>query len=533
MVDSTPVRRYAIPEIISFSTTGILDSALNQIRVIEPDIFLSGFSDLFRNSPYIMKEKGYIVNLLSLYPFTVLINSHYLDQYFSKGFNFTVFPYNFIKSVVFIKKYINSGVNSIDLNTKFNNYDQPYSYLYFTLFGPNTIYNMDFTRALTNSAGFYLGGLYSRHYRNAEKLYLRTNAGYANFYYNHFMPMRLDIVITGNSYDTIINLDFSDITLTAGEDFYKFIFFRTASKINNKERENQFLTYGTQHKFLFYLGNLENTFEIDVLTSQFKPGKYKNNKVDFSQNTNCKFNKIIAGIGYRVDYGSDKIYFEPEARLNFEILNKAKIFARSGLFNRRPDFIAHYGNYEFVDRNLIIKGNPDIKAETYFHREIGVVFRNSEINLYNANIKNQIIYQTTGNDSCSVVNVDNKITGIEGILISPVIKGFSATGVCNYQIYNDFPSAFPDFFTNFTLNWKRKTERSVMNVYTRFNYVNARHCPSGNYYEPFFTISPGLSLKFLTLHLGLIFDNVTDTRPEDFPEIVRNFSMEIKWEFWD
>jgi len=107
------------------------------------------------------------------------------------------------------------------------------------------------------------------------------------------------------------------------------------------------------------------------------------------------------------------------------------------------------------------------------------------------------------------------------------------TGVCNYQIYNDFPSAFPDFFTNFTLNWQRKTERSVMNVYTRFNYVNARHYPSGNYYEPFFTISPGLSLKFLTLHLGLIFNNVTDTRPEDFPEIVRNFSMEIKWEFWD
>uniref|UniRef100_A0A7V0Z4R0 TonB-dependent receptor n=1 Tax=candidate division WOR-3 bacterium TaxID=2052148 RepID=A0A7V0Z4R0_UNCW3 len=533
VVDSTPVRRYAIPEIICFGTTGILDSALNQIRVIEPDIFLSGFSDIFQNSPYLLRENGYIVDLLSLYPYRILINSHYLEQYFFKGFNFTFFPYNFVKSVVFVKKYVNSGVNSINLNTKFNNYDQPYSYLYFTLFGPNTIYNMDFTRALTNSAGFYLGGFYSRHYKNSTHLYLRTNAGYANFYYNQFLPMRLDIVVASSSYDTITNLDFSDITLTAGKDFYRFIFFRTASKLSNIERENQFLTYGTQHKFLFYSGNFENLFEIDALTSQFAPGEYKNNEIDFSQNTNYKFNKIIAGIGFRIDYGSDKIYFEPETGLNFEILNDAKIFVRFGLFNRKPDFIAHYGNYEFVDRDLIIKGNPDIEAESYFHREIGVAFGNSLINLYNANIKNQIIYQTIVNDSCSAVNVDNEITGIEGILVSPVIKGFSLTGAYNYQISNDFPSAVPDFFINFILNWQRKTERSVMNVYTRFRYLNARYSPSGKYYEPFFTISPGLSLKFLTLHLGLIFDNVTDTKPEDFPEIVRNFGMEIKWEFWD
>ncbi|MCX7995959.1 MAG: hypothetical protein N3A65_09390, partial [candidate division WOR-3 bacterium] len=476
---------------------------------------------------------AYATDLLSQFPPNILINSHYIDQYFLKNFNFSVFPINFIESVVFIKKYINSEVNTIDLRTKINRYEQPYSYLYFTLFGPNTIYNIDFTRAITNTMGFYLGGVYSRHYKNSERRYLRTNAGYANFYCNQFIPLRLDIILTGNSYDTIINSDFSDITLTAGKDFYKFMIYRTACKVYDDSTENQFLTYGTHHKVLFNIGNLENTFEFIALTTQFNPGKFKNNYIEFSQNSNYELNNIIAGIGYNVNYASGKIFFEPAVRGYFQILNDMKLYVRTGLLSRRPDFIAQYGNDKFIDPTVNIIGNLDIEGETYFHREIGATFKNSKITLYNAHISNQIIYQSLGLKTYSAVNVDNEITGLEGNLVSPSIKGFSAIMAGNYLIYTHIPSDVPDFFVKFSLNWQRRTERSVMSIFTKFTFVNRRYDPLGRYYEPFLIISPGLNLEFLTLSLGVIFDNVTDTRPEDFSDIARRFGMEIKWEFWD
>ncbi len=532
-IDSVKTVRYEIPKIINYSITGILDNNLKQSGVVKPIIFLSGFSDIFYYSTYLLKDKIYTIDLFGHCPFNILINSHYIDEYFFKNFNFSIFPINFIESVTFSKKYIGSGVNAIDLNTKINRYEQPYSYLYFTLFGLNTVYNIDFTRAITNSMGFYLGGLYSRHYKNSENRYLRSNGGYANFYYNQFIPMRLDVIITGNSYDTIINSNFSDIALTGGKDFYKFIIFRTVRKVYNDSIQNQCSTYGTQHKFLFNAGNLENIFEFIALTSQFTPGKLKNNDIVFSQNTSYKFNNSIIGIGYNVDCNSDKIYFEPTGRLTFQIFNDAKIFVRAALFNKRADFIAKYGNEKFVDRSINITGNLDIKDETHFHREIGVNLKYSTMSVYNSRIKNQIIYQPVSVETYSVINVDNEISGIEGMVVSPRIRGFSATVACNYLIYSDIPLDFPDFFAKFGLNWQRKTDRSILNMYTKFIFMAARYDQSGKYYEPIFVISPGLNLKFLTLNLNVIFDNVTDIRPEDFPGMARQFGVEIKWEFWD
>ncbi len=532
-IDSVKTVRYEIPRIINYSNTGFLDSTLNHLRVVKPIIFLSNFSDIFYYSTYLLKEKNYTAGLLGYYPSNVLINSHYIDQYFFKEFNFAIFPINFIESAIFIKKYFNSSVDAIDLNTKIDRYSQPYSYLYFTLFGPNTIYNIDFTRAITNSAGFYLGGVYSRHYKISEHRYLRGNGGYGNFYYNQFVPMRLDLIITGNSYDTIINSNFSDITLTVGKEFCKFMIYRTSTKFYNDSAQNQISTYGMQNKILFNTGNFENILELTALTSQFTPGKIKNNGIGFSQNTSYKFNNIIIGIGYNLDYIMDKIYFAPAGRINFQILNDTKIFMRTALFNKRADFISKYGNEKFFNRSVNITGNLDIKDETHFHKEMGVNFKSSIISVYNACIRNQIIYQPVNVGTYSVVNIDNQISGIEGILVSPSISGFSSTVVFNYLMYSDIPLDFPDFFTKFSLNWQRKTERSIVDIYTRFTFVSARYEQTGNYYEPFFMISPGLNWKFLTLNLNMFLDNATNVRPEDFPDMTRKFGMEIKWEFWD
>ncbi len=532
-VDSTQARQYETPTIIYFGTTGSLDSSLNQSRRFEPISFLSGFSDIAYNSPFLWWEKSYTSNLLSPYPYNILINAHYLSHYFFKNFNFSFFPINFISFVALTEKYTNSGVKTIDLNTKVNKYTLPYSYLYFTLFGLNTIYNIDFTRALTNSTGFYLGGLYSRYYKSSESLYLRTNAGYANIYCNQIIPIRLDIIITKNSYDTIINSEFSDVTLTAGKDLYKFLIFRTANKFSDVSRKNQILTYGTQHKFLFSIGDVENIFEARASIDQFTPGKIQNKSIILSQNTNYKFNNLVTGVGCNIDYASDKIYFEPAGRLNFQIFNDAQIFFRTALFNERADFITKYGNEKFFTKTINIIGNPDINDENHFHQEIGLVFKNSTINFYNTSIKNKIIYQPESNENYSAINVDDAITGLEGIIFSPVIGGFSVRVVCHYLINERIPSELPDYFVRFTLDWQRKTERLVINIYTKFDYVDERYGLSGNHYEPFFAISSLLSLKFLTLNLGVVIDNLTDVRPADFPNMMRRYGLELKWEFWD
>jgi len=541
VVDS--IKKYEVPEIVDFTRTSVFDNSLDQTWVIEPILFFTGFKEFVYFTPYLTKDKGYAIDMVSPYPVEILLHSHPLNDYLIEHFNFVSLPINFLNPIKLNKGSV-ENFNTLEINTKVNTYDEPYSYLYFTMFGGNTIYNLDFTRAISNDAGFYLSGLYSRQYKNSDQLYLRTNAGYANFYYNQFVPSRVDVIITNNNYDTLSTIDFSDITITAGNDFYKIALFRIENKLeyldtlSSSNFKNRLTTYGTNQRVLFSFKNFENIFGLDAATSSFKydiSGSQNNNNLEFYQRVNYNIHRLTVGLGYQINDEPDKnIYFNSQTRLKYDIFDNFKIFGRLNLFHKRANFVALYGNENVLNKKINIIGNPNIKDEKYFHKEIGFQIRNSMLSFYHSAITNQIVYRRDSTNYYSAVNIDqSEIVGFESFFEIPVWKCFSAGGVFNYLLKAESSSTFPKTNLKFWLNWQRKTERSVVCFFTRFNYTAERNDLAGNHYVQFWTISPGLMVKFITLRLGMILDNMLDKRAADFPNMESGFSLEIKWEFWD
>ncbi len=542
-IDTIKTEKYEIPLIVDFTQTGRLDSVLNQERVLEPILLFKGFAEFVNFAPYLIRDRGYAIDLLSPYPIAVDLHSHSLKNYFLDNFNFVSLPVNFMRPVGLSRGATENGICALNIATKINVYNEPHSSLYFTMFGGSK-YSIDFTRAITNSTGFYLNGLYSRQYKNSDKVYLRTNTGYANLYFNKFIPSRIDLIFSENNYDTLFNISFHDISLTMGNELYKLAIFQMTNTteqtnpIDSSKAKNEWITYGAIQRLILEWRNFENIFGLDIAENKFRyslDGPLSKKQLEFYHSVNFYFHRLIAGLGYRIDYETDRqVYLNPITRLKYDILNGLSIFGELDLFHRRANFLEHYGNGHQIDRMINLIGNPDIKDEKYLHKEIGMEFKEVVFSLYHSAITNQIVYQPESSNSFSVVNIDNHtISGFEGFFEVPIWKNLSLAGAFNYLSKPEIPETFPRTNLKFCLNWKRKTERSNIYFFTRLNFMTERIDITDNHYPQFWTISPGLSIKFITLNLGMLFENILDENPGDFPNMGRNFSLEINWEFWD
>ncbi|MCX7995233.1 MAG: hypothetical protein N3A65_05640 [candidate division WOR-3 bacterium] len=536
--DSLKFEQYKIPRIIDFLETGALDSILTPRLLVKPAIFLSGFDGVFCYTPYLICTRSFFIDVKGHEPFAFHINSHAIDDYFRRDLNLVTLPLNFFESIALVRKFTGLGINRIEFKTRVNTYERPYSHLYFTLLGERTIYNIDFTRSFNEYTGIYTSGFYSREYKNYDDSYLKTNGGFLNFYFSRFLPLKFDVLFTNASYDTIINnLNFSDIAITVGDKFYKLLLFRNNLKISAAINENNFITYGTAQKFLFHLKNFENNIDIIIKSSRFQTpyfDPFRNEIFEFNHNITSNFRQFIAGTDYRVYYDNKRIYFEPGLRFGYKIKDSLIISAQLLSFYRKPDYISRYGNSHFVDAVIRIMGNTDIKGEKVLHKSVNLGYKKSLITLYHATIKNQIVYQREGNNINYVVNIpENEIAWIEGFFDIPLLYNFSVMSGLNNILMVNIPEGFPEFIFKIGLNWQRETTRSFLNVFCRFNFLGERYDLTGDFYKPFHTISAGFTLRFLTLNLGFIFDNILDNGAEDFPDSSRNLGFEVKWEFWD
>lgn len=546
MQDSTAVDsviKYEIPSIITFSQTGIIDSSLEQKRVIEPVIFFGGVNEIIYFTPYLIKDKGYTLNLITPYPVEILFHSHKLSNYFLESFNLVSLPINLIRAVRF-NNDLESELRELEVETKVNVYDGPYSYLYFTMFGGGSAFNVDFTRAITNNVGFYLSGLYSRQYQDNDRLYLQTNGGYMNIYYNQFIPSRIDVFFTDNDYGPLWHTGFSDITVTVGSRLYKLAIFRTQNSseyfdtLHGLFYENRFITYGTNQRLLFYFKDLENIFGFNFTISSFRydiSGLTTDNDLEFYQKVNYKFHRLSTGLAYQIDYKQEKkLYLNPTWKIKYDISNDVHILGASKIFHRRANFVAQYGNENLVIKDNYILGNPDIMDEKYFHKEIGMQFKNSILYFYHSAISNPVIYRLDSTNYYSAINgIHGEIAGFELFYEIPLGKYFSSAGTYNYLLKVEPSTILPRKNLRLFLNWQRTTERSSICLFTRFNYLSDRYDQAGNHYCEFWTIAPGLMVGFITLRFNMIIDNILEAKAGDVPNTKRGFNLEVKWEFRD
>ncbi|MGQ9702476.1 MAG: hypothetical protein ACUVQT_08490 [bacterium] len=544
--DSTEVDsviKYKMPSVINFSQTGVIDSSLKQKRVIEPVIFFGGVNEIIYFTPYLSKDKGYTLNLIAPYPVEILFHSHKLNNYFLESFNLYSLPINLIRAVR-LNNDLESDLHELEFETKVNVYDEPYSYLYFTMFGGSSVYNVDFTRAITDNAGFYLSGLYSRQYKNNDRLYLQTNGGYMNIYYNQFIPSRIDVFFTDNDYGPLWHTGLGDIAVTLGSSFYKIAIFRTENSFEYFDTlqglfyENRFITYGTNQRMLYYFKDLENIFGLNFTISSFKydtSGLIKDNDIEFYQKINYKFHRLSTGLGYHIDYEKEKnLYLNPSWRIKYDISDDIHILGTSKILHRRANFVAKYGNENLVMKDYYVQGNPDIRDEKYFHKEIGIQFKSSILYFYHSAISAPVVYRRDSTNYYSAMNgIHGEVAGFELFYEIPWGKYFSFSGVYNYLLKVEPSTILPRTNLKLFLGGQRTTERSLVCLFTRFNYLSDRYDEAGNYYREFWTIAPGLMVKFITLRFNMIIDNILGKKAGDFPNTEKGFNLEVKWEFRD
>ncbi|MEO0166613.1 MAG: hypothetical protein ABIL39_10810 [candidate division WOR-3 bacterium] len=526
-----------IPTIIDFSATNGLESLLTLRQVIKPVISLAGYHDILSLTPFLLESRSLYAAIKSLAPLSFLINNHPLEDYFLQGcFTLTAVPFNFFEAVSYTKN-IEGKSGAITFAPKVNRFEKPYSYLYFTMFGTNTIYNVDFARAFTDFSGIYLSGLYSHQYQNYDKTYLRTNGGYANLYFNRFIPLRLDFFLTANGGDTIAKAVLNDVALTLGSSSYKLQLFRNAFKLDNAVDENNFVTYAFNQKVLLSRKNFGHDLTMSMRTSQFQTlncQPFKHEVVEFNHDAAFKIYHFVIGPRYGISYNARHIVFNAGFRLRYDFASWLGLMTQILYYPRPPDYVAHYGNARFILKPVKIIGNIRLRDERIFHKEFSLVSGSSRLTFFHTHTENPLIYQREGKDEYYVINGSgNNCAGIEGFFDVPLGRFFSLTTSYQYIFINDIPSGFPERVTKFALNWQKTSPRSVLKAFGRLSFVDKRYDLSGHSYQPFFTFSSGLALKFLTLHFGILFDNLLYTQPEDFSEIRRDIGLEIKWEFWD
>ncbi len=538
------VRKYEVPQIISFSQTSSLDSALSQEIAVEPIFHLVGFQEFINFTPCLVKDKGDASYLIAAYPVQLILHSHSISSDYFEQSNLVSLPIPFFRSIKLSRQAGFENIHSLEFEPEVNSYDRPYSVLYFTALGNNTVYSLDFTRAVGQDLGFYLNGLYSQLYKMADSNYLRTSAGCANLYYNQFLPSRMDILFARSDYGTSSRITFSDISMATGVGIYRMVVHRTEESreyldtLRDHLYVNNLTSYGANQRILFSFMNFENTVGFEARTSTFKydtVGSYNNYDLILHQKVDYSISRLRAGVGYYLGYRfDDKMYASPGARVSYNVFSGSEVFGRLALYHRRADFVAKYGNGNFAQKEMEIVGNAGIQDESHFHKEIGFQIKNSSLSLYHMSVRNHTAYRRDSAEFYSASNINNNtIIGLEILVNLPMGKGFSLGTVSSYLINPGQFSVFPKENFNFMLSWTRKTERSTTNLIARCNYLGERSDVAGNTHVKVWMISPGVTTKFLTLALGMTLENALDQSASDFPNLRRRFDMEIKWEFWD
>lgn len=570
-IDSVVV--YEIPEIINFQ---MCDTLLpSRISCSEEDIILTGHSqnlvDALYFTPFMLHIYGYgQLNLIAhkgLDPkHTMLfLNGHKLDNPIFGYFNVTTLPVQIFESISIGGDMMTSAPNSINMISRVNHYDRPFSLVNYTFgdFGTN-IYNIDFTRPITNDFGFYLSGLYREYegYRGNDDF--KIGSFYTNIYYNRFFPMRLDIVyfsddyeIAGSTLDTLYGRGkdkFIDVCFVYGAGNHKIAIYHT---LVNAEYTDPFAStssirnYGFHTRSYHTFNNLGLSYGLMGQRSLIETdlyGSHAINSMALWLQCNKSFENFFLSVASRGEWISNYDFFYlPKVSFGVDIFDSTYLTGTVSRSFRAPSLSETYESPEVIYPYYRIKGNIDILPEYYWLQELAIKRKNIELNFYKYDFTNRIV---THLDSVGYYIPENinpwQTIGVEGYLELPFYfngntDGKSSTEISvgfsgNYLFKGDSLPLVPKGISSFFLSIKRKTERLSLGLLIKERFVGIRHDISGQRLTSFRVFSTAGTIKFISLSCTLNIDNIFDESYAyiaNYPMAPRSFSLSIKWEFWD
>ncbi len=568
-VDSVQV--YEIPEIIHFSFDSAIEKELHTTQNIVPEHYDLNLTEAISDSPYMLMNYG--TGQLSTISrrgqdprhTTIFLNNHRIDNPLFGYIDLTTLPIQFIENISVGQNYF--GSEGINLTSKVNHYDTPFSYINFTTgdFGSN-IYNIDFTRPITNDLGFYLSGLYWKSQGHRVNSHFEINSFYTNFYYNQILPMRFDIIYFSNDYG--ISGDITDIHYSKAEDKFidacwicgdnehKIALSYTSTKnqytdtIAGSSQEHTIRNYGADINNYYSIDDFEIIYRFMGVLSKIESdfyGAHSVHSLNLFANVNKSFNAFLFSISNRGEIKNEnKFFYAPKISVGINIFGSTYLFGSISRNYRNPSIAEMYAPYELFGPYGQVKGNSELLSEYYWSQEFGIKRKNSTLTFYKHDYDDLIVIQPNGNDYFMPHNIDSWQTiGVETCLEVPVrlsdhlgtsVTEISAGFSGNYIFKGDSLPFIPDGTARISLSLKRNTKRFGTSLTAKGEFVGHRQDMNGQLVDPFGIISVAGTIRFVTLSFTLRLDNIINEKYAYIPNYTmepRHLKFSIRWEFWD
>ncbi|MGB3342242.1 MAG: hypothetical protein WBB37_12280 [bacterium] len=575
-IDSSGVdslKTYEIPAIINFGFDSTLMQKMFHItQEIVPDYFDLDIPDVLYRTPWIVNESG------MAQPFIlfcrgqttgfcrIFLNNHELRNHLSGSFDLNLL------SVQFAEKLTLSGdqmhAPGLNILTKINRYDRPFSFVQYTTgsFGSN-LYTADLSRPLTNDLGFYLSGMHwacDGHRSNTDH---KTNSFYTNVYWQKMIPGRLDIIylsetagFPGSDQDTlngIVRKDFIDASICTGNKNHKLTFYYT---INSEEYTN-LNTLPPFHNTVKNIGiDVANYHDFQGIECEYRfagalslvdsdaYGSHNLNSLGLWTRLTKRFNNFILSGSSLFDLkNTEDFYIMPKFTTGIEIFDSVFIY---GSLSRhyRPPLIAeiHTPDSLFATYYPLV-GNADLRTEYYWSQELSIKRKNAGITLYKHDYDDRIIFHADNNGQYIAQNAESWQTiGIESSLAARIyltrdLDKETATTIAvgyygNFIFQGDTLPLLPKGNSSADITFERQTRKFTLGASFRERFTGDRQDLSGNDINAARVFSAVGYIRLLDLYISLRCDNVFDEEYFHIPDYtmpLRNYSLAVKWNFWD
>jgi len=534
-LDTLP--KYKIPEVVEIvESVAKGPGSFVEYAVNDDDLFLS---DAFAVSPFLAKGGLLYRRGSEPYRIPVTLNSHPLTNQLTGYFNIDRLAAQFVDRIT-----VNG--DNVDLHTLINRYNRPYSHIRFMVLGKTTLYNINFTRPITNEMGFYTAGTYRRIRVAVDTgfAYETANSFYADYYWNDFFKSRVDLVYNGSAVGEIQKTEFIDASLIMGRgDIKTNIFFNynhfdfDSSTIRAGDAVYGATVSGLHDLSFSRLGwhctIKGNNARIQVLPSPPRIDQFEYT-IQGGLTATKEWGRFQGILTADLDFvGRDGFFPTPDLKISYNPFDSLFLFVNVNRLYRIPTVIERCGFSHAWDPHFPNWGNPNLVPEVLWFQEAGYRYKNWRVSFYKNDYQNYIKYRRIlAEPGVRPVNIPKTdFLGLENTLELPLTWGFTAGIAGNYLIHAEPDLYYPKYNAGFSLDWQAEKGRARFKITGWGRYLGPR-CPGGKAdLRPVF--SAAALVKFVTLTAVLRVDNILDDAVSDFFVPERDISLSVKWEFFD
>jgi outer membrane cobalamin receptor len=564
------VQTYEIPSIVTFwfRTT----AAQSQMLSVRPAQGNYELEDAFFVSPFAFLDYGggqlALLSRKSKDPryTTTFLNGHRIDNPLFGYVNCAQLSPHPIENIDISNHHL--GSECVNIVSRINQYSAPFSYVQFTWGDFETnVYNIGFTRPITNDLGFYLCGSYVE--TDGYRVNSRYDLGslYSNVYYNTIVPMRLDIVYTsgeygihGSAWDSLRAAganNFTDVSLVLGNDSHRGSLYYTVNRNDYRGigtdslYENITRNYGADINNKNDIGEYVLAYELMGVLSDVESefvGEHTLPSLNARFALLRSYQLVSFALGARTEwYDARELLYAPFVRAAFLLSDSARLSAEVARDFRHPSFVELYGPAGVSHLYDWTRGDSALAPEYVWQQEISFQWGRSFVTLYRHDYTNMIATYRDAGDTIVPQNVTSwQRTGMEAHItyVLPLAQDTSAkantavsAGVSgNYIFTGDSLLSSPKFHVRGFMAFIRETPRFGLGLIVRAEHVDPEQGSRDDDEQPFTVLSAIANLRFITLTFSIRVDNILD---ESFAYVngyeytQRNGRFSVTWEFWD